>query len=69
MNVVTACRSCNQRKDNRRPEEANMTLLYAPYVPNKAEYLILSNRNILVDQMDFLLQHLPQKSRIRDLQA
>lgn len=69
MNVVTACRNCNQRKDNRRPEEANMTLLYAPYVPNKAEYLILSNRNILADQMDFLLQHLPQKSRVRDLQS
>ena len=25
-----------------------MELLYAPYVPNKAEYLILTNRRILV---------------------
>lgn len=65
MNVVTACRSCNQRKDNRRPERAGMTLLYAPYVPNKAEYLILSNRNILADQMDFLVQHVPKQSRVR----
>jgi hypothetical protein len=41
-----------------------MALLYAPYVPNKAEYLILCNRNILVDQMDFLARHLPRQSRL-----
>ena len=27
--------------------------LYAPYIPNKAEYLILTNRRILADQMEF----------------
>jgi hypothetical protein len=41
-----------------------MHLIYAPYVPNKAEYLILSNRNILADQMDFLARHLPAQSRV-----
>ncbi len=65
MNVVTACRGCNQRKSGRTPEEARMQLIYAPYVPNKAEYLILSNRNILLDQMDFLAQHVPSQSRVR----
>lgn len=65
MNVVTACRACNQRKSGRTPEQAGMQLLYAPYVPNKAEYLILSNRNILADQMDFLAQHVPSQSRVR----
>jgi len=69
MNVVTACRHCNQKKDNKRPEQAGMALLYTPYVPNKAEFLILSNRNILADQMDFLLQHLPSKSRVLALDA
>lgn len=54
-NCVTACRSCNQRKDNRTPEEAGMKLLAVPYIPNLAEYLILSNRRILADQMEFLL--------------
>jgi hypothetical protein len=63
MNVVTACRSCNQLKSGRTPEQAGMELLYAPYVPNKAEYLILCNRNILVDQMDFLARHVPSASR------
>lgn len=53
-NVVTACRTCNTRKGNRRPEEANMPLLAIPYVPNWAEYLALSNRKILADQMEFL---------------
>jgi 5-methylcytosine-specific restriction endonuclease McrA len=65
MNVVTACRACNQRKSGRTPEQARMQLLYAPYVPNKAEWLILSNRNILADQMDFLAQHVSAKSRVR----
>ncbi len=65
MNVVTACRACNQAKSGRTPEQAGMELLYAPYVPNKAEYLILSNRNILADQMDFLARHVPSASRIR----
>jgi hypothetical protein len=65
MNVVTACRGCNQHKSGRTPEEAGMELLYAPYVPNKAEYLILSNRHILADQMDFLTRHVPTQSRVR----
>ncbi len=64
MNVVTACRSCNQHKSGRTPEQAGMELLYAPYVPNKAEYLILCNRNILVDQMDFLARHVSKRSRL-----
>jgi hypothetical protein len=65
MNVVTACRVCNQRKSGRTPEQAGMELLYAPYIPNKAEYLILCNRNILADQMDFLSRHVPVRSRLR----
>jgi hypothetical protein len=65
MNLVTACRGCNQRKGGRTPERAGMELLYAPYVPNRAEYLILSNRHILADQMDFLARHLPAQSRVR----
>ena len=63
MNVVTACRPCNQAKSGRTPEQARMMLLYTPYVPNKAEYLILCNRSILADQMDFLARHIPAQSR------
>jgi hypothetical protein len=64
MNVVTACRHCNGIKRNRTPEEAGVELLYAPYVPNKAEYLILTNRRILADQMEFLVQHVSSHSRV-----
>lgn len=64
-NCVTACRICNQRKDDRTPEEANMKLLAVPYTPNLAEYLILQNRRILADQMEFLMayarKHQPQR--------
>jgi 5-methylcytosine-specific restriction endonuclease McrA len=64
MNVVTSCRGCNERKGNRLLEEAHMQLLYAPYVPNRAEFLILANRRILADQMEFLKQHCAAQSRI-----
>jgi len=56
-NCVTACRGCNQRKDDRTPEEAGMKLLAVPYTPNLAEYLILQNRRILADQMVFLASY------------
>ena len=64
MNVVTACRHCNGVKRNRTPEESGVELRYAPYVPNKAEYLILTNRKILSDQMEFLSQHVSASSRV-----
>lgn len=65
MNCVACCVRCNQRKGDRRPEEAGMELLFAPYVPERNEVLILSNRRILADQMEFLLARLPEKSRLR----
>jgi 5-methylcytosine-specific restriction endonuclease McrA len=64
MNVVTACRNCNQKKGSRTPEEAHMQLIYAPYIPNRAEFLILANRRILADQMEFLRQHVSANSRV-----
>lgn len=66
-NVVAACRICNTRKGNRLPEEAHMPLLAVPYVPNWAEYLALSNRRILVDQMDFLKSQFSQQERLLSL--
>jgi len=66
-NLVSACLPCNQRKGNRRPEEAGMQLLYVPYALNRAESLILSNRRILGDQMQFLSQRIPKHSRVLQL--
>ena len=53
-NCVTACRRCNHAKDSRTPEEAGMPLLAVPYAPNLNEWFALSNRSVLVDQMDYL---------------
>lgn len=53
-NVVSACRRCNNRKADRLPEESGMELLAIPFVPNQYEFLYLSNRNVLADQMEFL---------------
>jgi 5-methylcytosine-specific restriction endonuclease McrA len=62
-NVVSACLACNLKKSNRTPQQANMPLLAVPYRPSWVEHLILSNRNILADQMQFLVSHLPRQRR------
>ncbi len=64
-NVVTACKPCNHAKGARTPEQAGMTLLAIPYVPNRAEYLVLSNRRILADQMAFLSKRFRRGSPMR----
>lgn len=64
-NVVSACKPCNQFKGCRTPEEANMPLLALPYAPSRIEYLILANRRILTDQMEFLQAHTPRRHRGR----
>ena len=62
-NVVCACFHCNSRKGGRTPQQASMPLLAVPYRPSWVEHLILSNRNILADQMAFLKTHLPKNPR------
>lgn len=64
MNLVTACRSCNTRKASKLPHEANMQLVYLPYIPSRWEDFILSNRNIKADQMEYLLAKVPATSRM-----
>lgn len=64
QNLVTSCRRCNAKKGNRLLHEVNMQLLYVPYEPNHYESLILQNRTILADQMDFLMAGLPKNSRV-----
>ncbi len=63
-NVVAACLHCNTHKGNRTPQQAGMPLLAIPFRPSWVEHLILSNRHILADQMDFLLGHMPRKRRL-----
>lgn len=63
-NSVTACKKCNIRKANRTPEQADMPLIYVPYVPNRHEQFILRNRRILADQMEYLLAGVPRTSRL-----
>ncbi len=64
MNVVTACKECNSKKGHKTLKQARMELLYVPYEPNHYENMILQNRTILADQMDYLLAGVPKHSRI-----
>lgn len=61
-NVVTACRHCNQRKNDRTPEEWGVELLALPYAPCHAEHLLLCGKTILADQMAFLRNRLRRRA-------
>ena len=65
MNVVTACKRCNNHKAGRTPEQAGIKLLAIPFTPTHAEYVYLQGRSILTDQMEFLLTHFPRNSVLR----
>ncbi len=62
MNVVTACRRCNNYKGGRTPEQAHMELIAVPFKPTYAEYIYLKGRRVLADQMEYLLTHFPRTS-------
>ena len=64
MNSITACKSCNSKKGHKTLKETGMELLFLPYVPSHHENMILQGRNILADQMDYLLTGVPKHSRI-----
>ncbi len=64
MNTVTACKVCNSHKSDKSLKEARMELLYVPYSPNHYENMILQNRTIRADQMEYLLTGVPKHSRI-----
>lgn len=64
MNVVTSCRTCNSLKGSKTLKEAKLELLYLPYAPNHHENLLLQNRMILYDQMEYLMTGVPKHSRL-----
>ena len=66
VNVVSACKRCNNAKAGRTPEQANMKLLAIPFIPTHAEYIFLQGKVILFDQMEFLKQHFPRSSPLRN---
>ena len=64
MNVVAACRRCNQYKSDRLLEDINMSLIALPYRPNPAEYLALVNsQRILPEQADYLSNQFSKNCR------
>jgi hypothetical protein len=63
-NCITACRECNNAKGAMLVEEFR-PLMYVPYAPCRFEHFLLSGRNILADQHDYLAAKLPRHSRSR----
>ena len=69
MNVVAACERDNHKKDAHLLHEVGMELLFAPYMPNRAEHLILKVRKILPVQAEYLSQFIPEASRAHNILA
>jgi hypothetical protein len=63
-NVVTSCIKCNTHKGAKLLNECGLELLFVPYAPNHYENMILQNRNILTDQMEYLMSGVPKHSRV-----
>lgn len=54
-NVVTACLRCNNKKGNKTPKEANMSLIKSPKVPtNRLVFEITKNFNSHSEWMKYL---------------
>lgn len=68
VNTVSACKPCNVEKADRTPEQARMPLLYVPYAPSVFDKMLLKNRKILSDQMDFLMARTSKSFRARQQQ-
>jgi 5-methylcytosine-specific restriction endonuclease McrA len=68
-NCVTACKRCNHHKSDKTLEYLGWELLYVPYTPSPEEGLILKNRRILGDQMDFIKKMLPKHSRLHSVET
>ena len=64
-NCITACRKCNQEKGKKLVQDFR-PLMFVPYVPCRFEHYLLSGRNILADQHDYLAARLPGYSRVID---
>lgn len=64
-NVILCCKHHNHVKADRLPEEAGLQLIMVPYQPSLAAHLILQNRRILADQMQFLLSHVGDQEKKR----
>lgn len=45
-NLVTSCRRCNSKKDDRTPEEAGMRLAFKPYRPSFSQFLKYMNGEV-----------------------
>lgn len=68
-NCVTACKPCNNEKSDKLLKDTDLELLYVPYVPSHVEKLLLQNKRILADQMQYLIAMLPSHSRLHDAKS
>ena len=65
-NCVTACKTCNNWKGDKDLASADLQLKYVPYAPSYNEHLILQNRKLLGDQMEYLMKGVSKNSRLHD---
>jgi hypothetical protein len=63
QNCVTACKKHNEEKGAKYVHEYR-PLLYVPYAPCRFEHFLLSGRNVIADQMSYLMAKVSKNSRL-----
>ncbi len=59
-NLITACRKCNNIKDDRLPGHRGAPkLLFQPYTPTEVQYLLMLNQDMTEKQREFLKTFYP----------
>jgi len=61
QNLVTCCRKCNSKKDDRTPEEAGMPLLYQPFRPSFIRFINEFNGTVRKGWEVYLQEHKKEK--------
>lgn len=56
-NVVAACQGCNNRKADRTPSEAEMTLRRQPFTPDRATVILLGRAKLHELQREHILEY------------
>ncbi len=56
-NLVTCCKRCNAKKDDRTPDEANMKLHFKPYRPTLVEFLLYFNGALRKGWDEYLIDY------------
>jgi 5-methylcytosine-specific restriction endonuclease McrA len=67
LNCITACNPCNNKKGSKTLAQMGWFLKFHPYIPSRAESLILDSNSITASQAQYLLAFISPSSRVHEM--